>query len=470
MIHSSRRNRPARRSGAPRIGRLRGTALVSAAVALVAGLLVATPAQAVEYPSWADVEAAKGNTQAAAAQVDSILSLIDGLQSEVAAAQQVAEQRGEEYFAAQQDFDDASDRATELEAKATASADQADAATQQAGLLAAQLYRTTGTDLSVNIFLDGEGGKADDLLGRIGNMTKLVERSNAIYEQASTTKNTAESLGDQAKVAQAEREKLRVAAEAKLAEATAAQAASEAALTEQQNQSIVLEQQLAALRDTESTTVAEYEAGVAAREAERQRILAEQEAARQAQAEIARQQAAAAREAAAAAAAAAPSRGSGNGYSAPVAPSPGGGSTAVSDSGWVRPAAGRITGTFGPRGSLSTGGGSTSSYHRGTDIAGGCGIPIFAAHSGTVTYAGWFGTYGNWIEISNGDGISTGYAHIMPGGIYVSVGQRVEAGEQIAAVGTTGASTGCHLHYETRVNGTAVDAQPFMAARGVTLG
>ncbi|MCJ1701568.1 peptidoglycan DD-metalloendopeptidase family protein [Rathayibacter festucae] len=470
MIHSSRRNRPARRSGAPRIGRLRGTALVSAAVALVAGLLVATPAQAVEYPSWADVEAAKGNTQAAAAQVDSILSLIDGLQSEVAAAQQVAEQRGEEYFAAQQDFDDASDRATELEAKATASADQADAATQQAGLLAAQLYRTTGTDLSVNIFLDGEGGKADDLLGRIGNMTKLVERSNAIYEQASTTKNTAESLGDQAKVAQAEREKLRVAAEAKLAEATAAQAASEAALTEQQNQSIVLEQQLAALRDTESTTVAEYEAGVAAREAERQRILAEQEAARQQQAEIARQQAAAAREAAAAAAAAAPSRGSGSGYSAPVAPSPGGGSTAVSDSGWVRPASGRITGTFGPRGSLSTGGGSTSSYHRGTDIAGGCGIPIFAAHSGTVTYAGWFGTYGNWIEISNGDGISTGYAHIMPGGIYVSVGQRVEAGQQIAAVGTTGASTGCHLHYETRVNGTAVDAQPFMAARGVTLG
>ncbi|NQX16551.1 peptidoglycan DD-metalloendopeptidase family protein [Rathayibacter sp. VKM Ac-2857] len=450
------------------MGRLRGTALVSAAVALVAGLLVATPAQAVEYPSWADVEAAKGNTQAAAAQVDSILSLIDGLQSEVAAAQQVAQQRGDEYFAAQDAFDKASDEASELEAKATASADEADAATQQAGLLAAQLYRTTGTDLSVNIFLDGEGGKADDLLGRIGNMTKLVERSNAIYEQASTTKNTAESLGAQAKVAEAAREELRVAAESKLAEATAAQAASEAALTEQQNQSVVLEQQLAALRDTESTTVAEYEAGVAAREAERLQRLADEEAARQAQAEIARQQAAAARDAAAAAA---PARGSsGGGYSAPAAPSPGGGSTAVSDSGWVRPASGRITGTFGPRGSLSTGGGSTSSYHRGTDIAGGCGIPIFAAHSGTVTYAGWFGTYGNWIEISNGDGISTGYAHIMPGGIYVSVGQRVEAGQQIAAVGTTGASTGCHLHYETRVNGTAVDAQPFMAARGVTLG
>ncbi|OOB89172.1 M23 family metallopeptidase, partial [Rathayibacter sp. VKM Ac-2630] len=169
-----------------------------------------------------------------------------------------------------------------------------------------------------------------------------------------------------------------------------------------------------------------------------------------------------------AAVAARPSTGGSN-YTAP-APSAGGGSTAVSDSGWVEPVNGRITGTFGPRSSLSTGGGSTSSYHRGTDLAAPCGTPIFAAHSGTVTYAGVFGTYGNWIEINHGEGVSTGYAHIIAGGIYVRVGERVEAGQQIAAVGSTGASTGCHLHYETRVNGSAVNAQPFMAARGVTLG
>lgn len=465
MLHSPRRPRPARSSDAPRLGRLRTTALLSAAVALVAGLLVASPAQAVEYPTWEDVEAAKGDTAAAAAQVENITSLIADLQTEVASAQQLAQQRGEEYFAALDAFDTASDKATTLDAKATASSDEADAASQQAGLLAAQLYRTTGTDLSVNIFLDGEGGQADDLLSKIGNMTKLVERSNAIYEQASTARNTASSLADQAEVARAEREKLRVAAEDKLAEATAAQQASESALAEQESQSIVLEEQLAALRDTESRTVAEYQAGVAAREAERQRKLAEEAAAREAAAQAYRAQQAAA---AAAAAAARPSSG-GGGYVAP-APSAGGGSTAVSDSGWVRPAAGRITGTYGPRGTISTGGGSTQSYHRGTDIAGGCGIPIYAAHSGTVQYAGPNGTYGNWILLDHGEGISTGYAHIMPGGIYVSVGQRVEAGEQIAAVGTTGASTGCHLHYETRVNGSAVDAQPFMAARGVTLG
>lgn len=458
MPYSLRSPRPAHPSGITRLGRLRGgvlsrlrrAALASAALALVSGLLVATPAQAADYPTWADVEAAKGNTAAAAAQVDRITSLIGDLQREVTAAQQLAQQRGDEHFAAQQAFDLASDRSRELDDKASASAQKADAASQQAGLLAAQLYRSTGTDLSVNMFLDQKSGQADQLLSKIGNMTKLVERSSAIYEQASAARNTASSLADQALVAQTERERLRVAAEQKLAEATAAQAASEAALAEQQQQSVVLEQQLAALRDTESTTVAEYEAGVAAREAERLRKLAEEEASRQAAAEAERQASAAAA--------------SSGGYSA------GSSSTAVSDSGWVRPAAGRISGTYGARDSISTGGGSSGSFHRGTDIAGGCGIPIFAAHSGTVTYAGPNGTYGNWVLIDHGSGISTGYAHIMPGGIFVRVGDSVQAGEQIAAVGTTGASTGCHLHFETRVNGSAVDAQPFMATRGVTLG
>ncbi|PPF27072.1 cell wall-binding protein [Rathayibacter tritici] len=455
MPYFLRRPRSARSEGAPRLGRLRGAALASAVLALVAGLLVATPAQAVDYPTWADVEAAKGDTAAAAAQVDRITSLISDLQGQVAAAQQLAQQRGDEHFAAQQAFDEASDESTKLEDRAAASAGEADKASQQAGLLAAQLYRSTGTDLSVNIFLDQQAGQADQLLSKIGNMTKLVERSSAIYEQASTARNTASSLAAQAEVAKAERERLRIAAEQKLAEATAAQEASEAALAEQQRQSVVLEQQLAALRDTESKTIADYEAGVAAREAERQRVLAEEAAAREAAAQAERERAAAARES------------SGGGYSAFSGASS---SSAVSDSGWVRPASGRISGTFGPRDSISTGGGSSGSFHRGTDLAGGCGIPIFAAHSGTVTYAGPNGTYGNWVLIDHGSGISTGYAHIMPGGIYVGVGDQVQAGQQIAAVGTTGASTGCHLHFETRVNGSAVDAQPFMAQRGVTLG
>jgi murein DD-endopeptidase MepM/ murein hydrolase activator NlpD len=66
--------------------------------------------------------------------------------------------------------------------------------------------------------------------------------------------------------------------------------------------------------------------------------------------------------------------------------------------------------------------------------------------------------------------VATGYAHLRAGGILVAEGQQVAAGALIGAVGSTGASTGCHLHFEVRINGTAVDAVPFMAARGVQLG
>jgi murein DD-endopeptidase MepM/ murein hydrolase activator NlpD len=87
-----------------------------------------------------------------------------------------------------------------------------------------------------------------------------------------------------------------------------------------------------------------------------------------------------------------------------------------------------------------------------------------------VAYSGWYGDYGNFILINNGDGTSTAYGHIINGGLLVGVGARVGAGQNIARIGTTGGSTGCHLHYEVRVNGTQVDPVPFMRARGVTLG
>ena len=72
--------------------------------------------------------------------------------------------------------------------------------------------------------------------------------------------------------------------------------------------------------------------------------------------------------------------------------------------------------------------------------------------------------------ISHGNGLTTGYAHISNGGIRVGNGQSVSAGQTIAAVGSTGASNGCHLHFEVRTNGTAIDPVPFMAQRGVSLG
>lgn len=88
--------------------------------------------------------------------------------------------------------------------------------------------------------------------------------------------------------------------------------------------------------------------------------------------------------------------------------------------------------------------------HLGVDFAAAGGTPTLAASGGTVTYASWADGYGNLVVIDHGGGIATAYAHIMPNGIHVSVGQGVSTGQKIASVGTTGPSTGNHLHFEVR--------------------
>ena len=84
-----------------------------------------------------------------------------------------------------------------------------------------------------------------------------------------------------------------------------------------------------------------------------------------------------------------------------------------------------------------------------------------------MVQAGWNGSYGGWVLVDHGGGVQTGYAHNARA--LVSVGQSVQAGEVIAAVGSTGASSGCHVHFETRVAGTAVDPVAFMQARDAPL-
>jgi murein DD-endopeptidase MepM/ murein hydrolase activator NlpD len=140
----------------------------------------------------------------------------------------------------------------------------------------------------------------------------------------------------------------------------------------------------------------------------------------------------------------------------------------LSEQGWAPPVAGNQTDGFGPRPNKPLAG--VNEFHRGTDVAASCGSPVFAATGGIVVEARANGTYGNWILLEHGEGIQTGYAHIQNGGIEVTVGETVNAGEEIARVGSTGAATGCHLHFETRIDGKAVDAVPFMARRGIRLG
>lgn len=115
------------------------------------------------------------------------------------------------------------------------------------------------------------------------------------------------------------------------------------------------------------------------------------------------------------------------------------------------PITGRITSRFGTRKSP---GGIGSTNHRGIDIAAPRGTPVYAADGGTVTYAGWMGSYGYLVRIRHENtGYETYYAHNSS--LTVSVGQHVYKGQQIARVGSTGNSTGPHCHFEVRYNGVA---------------
>jgi murein DD-endopeptidase MepM/ murein hydrolase activator NlpD len=105
--------------------------------------------------------------------------------------------------------------------------------------------------------------------------------------------------------------------------------------------------------------------------------------------------------------------------------------------------------------------------HTGLDIRADTGEPARATAAGTVTIAGWNGGYGKMVEVDHGNGFATRYAHLSA--IDVEVGQTIRIGQIVGRVGTTGRSTGPHLHYETRVDGDPVDPQKFLRA-GVRLG
>ncbi|MFR2533743.1 MAG: M23 family metallopeptidase [Clostridia bacterium] len=120
----------------------------------------------------------------------------------------------------------------------------------------------------------------------------------------------------------------------------------------------------------------------------------------------------------------------------------------------VKPVSGNITSRFGANESIR------DHTHKGLDIAAPNGTTIKAAAGGTVTYAGWMSGYGNLVIISHGNGIQTYYGHCSK--LYVSKGKTVEAGDKIAAVGSTGNSTGNHLHFEIRKNGKQINPQTYV--------
>jgi len=122
-----------------------------------------------------------------------------------------------------------------------------------------------------------------------------------------------------------------------------------------------------------------------------------------------------------------------------------------SAAGFIWPCDGVVVSGFGMR---------WGRMHEGIDIGCAYGTPNRAAAAGTVIYAGWLGGYGNLVVVDHGNGLSTAYAHASS--ILVSVGQSVSQGQTVSLVGSTGNSSGPHLHFEVRVNGVAVDPLPYL--------
>lgn len=422
-------------------------------------------AYAASYPSWDDVQKAKNNEAAKSGEITRIESLIQTLTQNAIAAERAAQAAGDEFFEAQQAFFDQAAKADDLQAQADAQSKLADDSARKAGQVATKLYRNGGDDAALQLFFSGSAVNADDLLARLGTMDKLLEYNRTVYDNATAARDSAQALSDQAKTARDERDRLQKIAEEKMIKAQQAADAAQAALDEKQNNLATLQAQLAALKDNTAKTVAAYQEGERIRKAEEERR-------RKAEAERRRREAEAARKAAEEAAKNNNSGGGGGGSGASTggggSSSGGGGSSSGGGGGgggaWRRPHGGRIASGYGPRPVVCSNGKCGSGYHRGLDFANGCGAPIFAAAAGTVTYAGWYGGYGNYIRIGHAGGSATGYAHISS--YAVRQGARVSAGQVIAYAGNTGNSLGCHLHFEVYAYGGTTNPYTWLSARG----
>lgn len=404
----------------------RGIALLGVGV-LITGMAVtqqvnAPAAQALDLPTWEDVEAAKQNQAAADKKVKEIEQLIIDGEKELDRRRNLHQNTILELQQAEEALMAAADKAATLNEEAAASRKEAEEAADRAGVIVAQMYRSGGVDRSMELFLDADGSTTDALLERMASMSKATERNSKVSEAAEQTANTADSLGKQAKSAESKREEIRV--EKKTLEEDAAQkfASQGALVAEQEVQQRDLEIKLEALKDKTTKTVDGYQERLRIEEEQRK---AEEERLRKEAEEAERKR----------------KEQEENGTTPPPPPTgpPTGPPPPSQSNGWTLP----VSGYWVSEGFRSPG----RWDHTGIDLAAACWTPIVAAASGVVNSTYWEGLGGNMVTVNHWNGWQTRYAHMVQWAS-VSPGQTVNAGQLIGYVGTTGASTGCHLHFE----------------------
>ena len=278
-----------------------------------------------------------------------------------------------------------------------------------------------------------ESRSISDLLTRIDMISEVMSYDKALEKALMDARAKVEEAEKALEDAKAEQEAKKGELEARKADLMAQVAEAEALVKSLESD---IEAYKAAYNETEAAKQAlqrEIDAKVAQMEAERR---AAEEAARKAAEEAARQQAQQQQQ---------------QQQSQPTQPTQPTTPTYTTGSGsmiWPCPSCHTITSYFGWRIHPITG---TNKYHSGVDIGASYGATVIAADSGTVITAGWVSGYGNCIVISHGNGVSTLYGHLSS--IAVSSGQSVSQGQTIGYVGSTGNSTGPHLHWEVTVNG-----------------
>lgn len=244
--------------------RRRATWIAVVAV-VVLSLGIASPAQADDYPSWDEVQAAKANAAAKQAEVAKITALVSQLQDAATAAAAEELKKAAEYTIAKHALDAATTRAANLDTQASAAAAEASEAKKRYGQLVSQLYMSGGTDYTTQLLLSGPS--TGSLLSKLGAMSQLSDHSSQLRVTAEAKQNVADATAQQATVAKKLRDQLATAAQQKLEAAQAAEEAAAAELAKQQTISATLYAQAAALNNREASVEADYYAGKAAEEA-----------------------------------------------------------------------------------------------------------------------------------------------------------------------------------------------------------
>lgn len=414
----------------------RGRRVVTTAIAVVglsvAALLTVPDQASAAAPTWQQVEEARGSETAKKEAIAQVEAALEAATNRAADAQKAADDAGETLVDAQAAADEANAELLAIQKKADQAEQQAASSEIVLGQAAAMLARPTSSGTLGDLLSSGDG--AEDVLRGLSMSSKIGENLDALRDRAIAADNLASSLADQAQVALDERDRLTEEADAALDEAVTANEAAKDDAAEIDSQKTMLAAQLAALRDDRVSIEQAYRQAKAAEAAAARAVVGQAGAAGTGPISV--------------------GAGSGPGT---VQPDPG--------TGWV--AAIRSFGSYqayGYRVHPITG---EYKLHAGADFGASCGTPIYSVAAGTVTYAGPAGGYGNLVIIDHGDGISSAYGHMESSGIFVSQGQSVTAGQNIAGVGTAGGSTGCHLHLEIRQGTLATDPVAFLATKGV---